>query len=97
MPLAQAIVGAVGDLDQPMSPDAKGNRALMWHLNGMTTEQRQAYRDEMLSTTRDDFAEFGKRLEGRPQKVAVFGSADAIAKANEARGENEPISVTTLG
>ena len=86
-------------LDQPMSPDAKGNRALMWHLNGMTTEQRQAYRDEMLSTTRDDFAEFGKRLEGRPQKVAVFGSADAIGSPRRTRraARTEPISVTTLG
>jgi len=95
--LEQGIVGAVGDLDQPMTPDAKGYRAMSWFLNGITTEHRQAYRDEMLSTTAADFADFGKRLAGRSQKVAVFGSADALAKANEARAEGEKIDITKLG
>jgi len=96
--LEQAIVGAVGDLDQPMTADSKGFRALSWYLTGITTEQRQAYRDEMLSTTRDDFKAFGERLAASgPLKVAVFGSADAIEKANAARGDDEQMGVTKLG
>jgi len=95
--LEQAIVGAVGDLDQPMTPDAKGYRALSWYLQGMTTETRQAYRDEMLSTTRDDFSAFGAKLSEKPLTAAVFGSAEAIEKANEARQEEAKMVVTKLG
>lgn len=95
--LEQAIVGAVGDLDQPMTPDSKGFRSLSWYLTGVTTEQRQAYRDQMLSTKYEDFVALGKRLGESQLKVAVFGSADAINKANDARGEEEKMSVTKLG
>lgn len=95
--LEQAIVGAVGDLDSPLTPDQKGFRALGWHLTGLTTEARQEYRDQMMAVTRDDFAEFGARLEGAELKVAVFGSADAIEKANAARAEGEQMHVTKLG
>ncbi|KAL1528741.1 hypothetical protein AB1Y20_010073 [Prymnesium parvum] len=91
--LEQAIVGAVGDLDKPMTPDSKGFRSMTWYLTGFTTEQRQAYRDQMLATTREDFAAFGERLAKKPLQVAVFGSADAIAKANA----NKKMRVTKLG
>ena len=93
--LEQAIVGAVGDLDSPMSPDAKGYRAMGWFLSGMTTEARQAYRDEMMATTRDDFASFGERLKAATFHAAVFGSAEAIEKANDAR--DAKMTVTKLG
>jgi len=95
--LEQAIVGAVGDLSQPMTPDTKGFKALGWHLTGVTTEHRQAYRDEMLATTPTDFTDFGERLASKSMKVAVFASADAIEKANTMRGKDEQIAVTKLG
>ena len=43
----QSIVGAIGSLDSPLTADAKGYRALQWHLSGMTTEFRQAFRDQV--------------------------------------------------
>jgi len=94
--LEQAIVGAVGDLDSPMSPDAKGYRALGWYLTGMTTEARQAYRDEMIATTREDFAAFGEKLRAATLHAAVFGSLEAIEKANEARADDEKLKITKL-
>merc|ERR1719198_1780560 len=44
--LEQAIVGAVGDLDSPLTSQQKGQRALTLHLSGVTTAARQQYRDE---------------------------------------------------
>uniref|UniRef100_A0A6U5MC85 Peptidase M16C associated domain-containing protein n=1 Tax=Calcidiscus leptoporus TaxID=127549 RepID=A0A6U5MC85_9EUKA len=94
--LEQAIVGAVGELDKPLTPDQKGLRALTWHLLGQTTEGRQRYRDEMLGTTREDFRKFGEVLSAAQLKVAIFGSAEALEKANAARPADEQIAVTKL-
>ena len=51
--LEQAIVGMVGDLDKPLTPDQKGQRALNWHLTGVTTAMRQEFRDQVPSIRLD--------------------------------------------
>jgi Zn-dependent M16 (insulinase) family peptidase len=94
--LEQAIVGAVGDLDSPMTSEQKGFRALTLHLTGVTTEMRQQYRDEVLGTTRASFKAFAKTLRAKPFKVAIFGAKDAIEAANTARGADEQIAITQL-
>merc|ERR1712129_269547 len=62
--LEQAIVGAVGDLDSPMTSQQKGARGLTHYLTGVTTETRQQFRDEILGTTRASFAAMGQKLKG---------------------------------
>ncbi len=60
-----AIVGAIGDLDSYMLPDAKGAASLTRHLCGDTEEARQRMRDEILSTTKahfNDFADIMKQV-----------------------------------
>ena len=94
--LEQAIVGAVGDLDSPMTSEQKGYRALTLHLTGVTTQMRQQYRDEVLGTTRASFKAFAKTLRAKPFKVAIFGAKDAIEAANAARGPDEQIAITQL-
>merc|ERR1719446_1631939 len=94
--LEQAIVGAVGDLDGPLTADQKGFRALNWYLTKLTTEERQRFRDETIGCTRDDFALMAGLLKDTSLKVAVFASEEAFAKANEARAEDAQIGVTKL-
>ena len=94
--LEQAIVGAVGDLDSPMTSQQKGFRGLTHHLTGVTTETRQRFRDEVIATDRASFKALAERLRGKPLKVAVFGSQEALDKANAARGADEQIAVTKL-
>jgi Zn-dependent M16 (insulinase) family peptidase len=57
------------------------------HLIGESDAQRQQYRDEVLSTTTDDFKVLGEVLAqvNNAATVVVLGSADAIAKANESQ------------
>ena len=72
--LTQAIVGAVGDLDTYLLPDAKGARSLMRWLIHDTEEKRQQLREEMLGTTARDFALFGEVLESLKEgDVCVVG------------------------
>jgi Zn-dependent M16 (insulinase) family peptidase len=60
--LTKSIIGAIGELDAYLLPDAKGFTSLTRYLTGDTDESRQQYRDEVLSTTAKDFKTFGEVL-----------------------------------
>jgi Zn-dependent M16 (insulinase) family peptidase len=96
--LQQAIIGSIGDLDGPMSPDQKGFASLVEFISGETPEERQAWRDEVLSTSAADFKEFGQRLVELKQRAttAVVGSKKALTEANEQLPENEKLTIVEL-
>jgi hypothetical protein len=75
--LTKAIVGAIGDLDQYQLPDAKGFTSMTRLLAGEDDAFRQRLRDEVLSTTRRHFREFGDALQamGRAARTVVLGPA----------------------
>jgi Zn-dependent M16 (insulinase) family peptidase len=85
--LTKAIIGAIGEMDTHQLPDAKGYSALVRYLTGYSDEERQEIRDEILSTTTEDFKAFGKALEKVIDngQVVVLGSAEAIDAANQER------------
>ena len=60
--LDAAIIGAMGEADAYLLPDAKGLAAFSRDLVGDTKELRQKMRDELLSTTKDHFHAFGNIL-----------------------------------
>jgi Zn-dependent M16 (insulinase) family peptidase len=66
-----------------MLPDAKGYISLLQYLNGNNDEDRQRMRDEVLSTTVDDFRNFADVLEGVKESglVKALGSKGAIEEA----------------
>ncbi len=81
--LTKCITGAIGDMDAYMLPDAKGYTSMIRHLTGTTDEYLQQIRDEILSTTDDDFKAFAKVLREARESglVKVLGSASAINDA----------------
>jgi len=87
--LTRAIIGAIGQIDDYLLPDAKGFRSLQYYLTGYSDEERQKIRDEVLSTTAADFRAFGEALAGVNENgaIVVMGSAEAINKANAERGQ----------
>lgn len=82
--LEKAIIGAVGQLDKYLLPDAKGFAATQRYLIGYTDVDRQQLRDEVLATTLDDFRKFGDVLmkAGAAGRVVVTGSPNSINDAN---------------
>ena len=58
-----AIIGAIGELDAYLLPDAKGATAFARQITGDTPELRQRLREEILGTTEAHFHAFGKHLE----------------------------------
>lgn len=81
--LTKAIIGTIGDLDAYQLPDAKGFTSMRFYLLGLTDEERQKLRNEVLSTTPEDFHNFGKVLEKVNQngRVVVLGSSEAVESA----------------
>jgi Zn-dependent M16 (insulinase) family peptidase len=94
--LVKSIIGTIGRLDAYQLPDAKGFTSMQRYLAGDTDASRQQLRDEVLSTTVEDFRQFGAALERLNEAgvVVVVGSAQAIEAANTAR--TQPLSVTRV-
>lgn len=83
--LTKAIIGTIGDVDSYQLPDAKGYSSLLRYLLGVTEEERQRRREEILSTSLKDFKEFGDAIDAVKDKgvVVAVASADDIEAANK--------------
>ncbi len=91
--LSAAIVGAIGDLDTYMLPDAKGAAALSRHLCADDNEARQQMRDEILSTKAAHFHEFADVM----QQSAKAGSICILGGSNaEEAGKSKGFAVEKL-
>ena len=94
--LTKNIIGAISDIDAYQLPDAKGWSSLVRYLVGETDEARQQMRDQVLSTTAEDFRQFADVLAAAAEqaRVVVLGSGEAIEQAN---GQlSPPLQVTPL-
>lgn len=85
--LNKSIIGTIGDIDSYQLPDSKGRTAFMRHILGITEEQRQMRREEVLGTSLKDFKEFADVLDAvRTQgQVVAVTSAERVESANKER------------
>lgn len=85
--LSKAIIGAIGDLDGYMLPDAKGFASLARYLRGDTDEARQQMREEILGTTAGHFKDMAGFMREAAAKgiVKVLGAPSAIEAAQKER------------
>lgn len=84
--LTRSIIGAIGSIDAYQLPDAKGFTSMTRYLTNDSDERQQTFRDQLLSTTVEDFRALGEVLTqvNEAGEIVVLGSADALAAANEA-------------
>jgi len=84
--LTKAIIGTIGDVDSYQLPDAKGYSQLSRWLLGVTDEERQRRRDQILATTAADFSRFADAIEcvrsGDKARVVAVTSAERAEKVN---------------
>ncbi|KAK9162976.1 hypothetical protein Syun_003878 [Stephania yunnanensis] len=69
--LTKAIIGTIGDVDSYQLPDAKGYSSMLRYLLGVTDEERQKRREEILSTSINDFKAFADAIEAIKEKVSL--------------------------
>ena len=87
--LTKNIIGAIGSLDSYQLPDARGLSSMYQYLIGTSDADRQERRDEVLSTTIEDFRALADLLEKINEigSVVVMGSSEAISAANKERDD----------
>ena len=81
--LTKFIIGCVGRLDPPLTPDRKGSISMIDYLTGMTYEQRQLRREQVMGTTVDDvrsFAELFQQIRDRGN-ICVLGNEEKIKES----------------
>jgi len=96
--LSKAIIGTIGALDSPQSVNGKGSSAMLRHMLGITDDDRQAWRDQVLGTTAADFVAFADRLDRVVDggSVAAVASERAIAEANDVLPEGRRLEARRI-
>jgi hypothetical protein len=69
--LEKAVIGAVGDLDAHLLPDAKGFVSLQRHLAGLDEATRQRTREEVLGTGLAELRAVGDSMVGASGTAVV--------------------------
>lgn len=87
--LTKAIIGTIGDVDSYQLPDAKGYSSLLRYLVGITEEERQKRREEILSTSLTNFKEFADAIDAVKNKgvVVAVASPEDVEAANKERSD----------
>jgi len=79
------IIGTISNLDVPLSPSAKGMRAMGYYLSKETFEDIQRERNEVLSTSQKEIRRLAKYVEAMlSQKlICVLGGEEKIEEHKE--------------
>jgi len=83
--LDQLVIGAVSDLDNPMNPAAYGLFSMVSYRNGITQENLDSDRIELLNTTQEDIRNLAKYVACvmEQDNICVVGARQKIMDAKE--------------
>lgn len=83
--MTQYIIGTISSLDTPLTPRAKGARSMVAYITGITEEDVQKERDEILSVSVDDIRRSAAMVEAilSDKKICVLGNEDKVKENSE--------------
>jgi Zn-dependent M16 (insulinase) family peptidase len=83
--LNKSIIGAIGEMDKPLLPDAAGHTSMIRYLTRESDEYRQRVREEIMGTRPEHFTAFADILSAFRDKglVKVLGAPTTIEKSME--------------
>ncbi|MBE3554842.1 MAG: insulinase family protein [Thermicanus sp.] len=83
--MTKYILGTISRLDTPLSPSMKGEKGDALYFSGLTKEEVQKERDEILSTTVEKIRQFADLLDKvlNEKVICVLGNEEKI-RANQA-------------
>lgn len=83
--VTQFIIGAISELDTPMTPSVKGIYSLGGYLTGLSMDRVQKERDELLSVTAEEINGLSKYVRAfiGDECLCVVGNGDNIKKNKE--------------
>ena len=81
--MTKYIIGTFSALDTPMNPEAKGSRSLSAYLEGITYEQIQKERNEILNAQPEDLRRLADLVEAvlKKDSICVIGNENMIKES----------------
>ena len=81
--MTKYIIGTFSALDTPMTPEAKGSRSLSAYLEGITYEQIQKERNEILNAQPEDIRRLADLVEAvlKKDSICVIGNENMIKES----------------
>lgn len=91
--ITKNVIGTIGSMDSYQLPDAQGYSAFVRHLTGITDEERQVNRDEILRTTQEHYRAFAHAL----LAVRDHGIVVALGSRDSLNGNGaHPLTITSI-
>lgn len=83
--MTKYIIGTISELDAPMTPAAKGSMSMTAYFTGVTEEQLQRERDEVLEATVEDIQKLADIAESvlRQNYLCVIGNESVIEENSD--------------
>ena len=83
--MTKYIIGTMSNIDQPMTPAAKGDRSMNLYMNHVTEDMIKEERAQVLEATQEDIRELAGIVEAmmKAEQICVIGSEDKIEEAKD--------------
>ena len=83
--MTQYLIGAISDMDAPLTPQSKGLRSLSAYMTKQTEEDFQRERDELLAADEDTIRGLAKYVESilEDECICVVGAAAKVKESRE--------------
>lgn len=83
--ITKYIIGTISSLDTPLTPQSKGRRSLSMYMAGITEEDLQKERDQILNVTLEDIRGLHKAVKAITDagNICVIGSEEKINQNKE--------------
>ena len=83
--MTKYIIGAMSELDTPLTANGVGMRSRNMYLSGVTQEELQLYRDQVLDATPEDIRALSKYIEAflEDDFLCVVGNEQKIKSESE--------------
>ena len=93
--MTKYIIGTISDLDRHLTPSQRGEKALAIHLSGVTREELQREREEVLLARPKQIVEYAAMLEDitHEEHLCVIGSEAKIREDERLFGSVENLMV----
>ena len=83
--MTKYIIGTISNMDQPMTPVAKGDRSMNLYMNHVSEEMIRKERAEVLDATEEDIRSLAEIVEAvlKNNYFCVIGSEEKIEEQKE--------------
>ncbi len=92
--ITKTIIGTISGMDTPLTPSMKGRRSLTGYLSGISIEELQKERDQVLGCSLEDIRSLSPvmRAVTEAENLCVIGNEKRIAEEKELFTEVKPLS-----